>query len=262
MIENRPRVTGPPLPPNAFLRWDRVASLLPRDAADVIEIGCGQGAFAVRLAHRYRYVGADLDERSVDATRRRLADAGLEGEVILGDPAEELPDSELFDLVCAFEVLEHLEDDQGALRQWAARVRPGGMLLVSVPAWQRRYTIWDELAGHFRRYDMDVLTQRLAEAGLEARSIAYGWPLSYLLEVVRDAVARRRGVDSAGGSFQARTEASGRLFHQPRGGLRSAPVQAALVPFALLQRCTTRRGTNLLGIGRKPYEPAPVNSSM
>lgn len=254
-------MTDPPLPPNAFLRWDRVSRLLPRDAADVLEIGCGQGAFAVRLARRYRYVGADLDERSVDATRRRLTDAGLEGEVIFDDPATALPDSAMFDLVCAFEVLEHLEDDQGALRQWSARVRPGGMLLVSVPAWRHRYSIWDELAGHVRRYDPDMLTERLEEVGLDAGTITYGWPLGYLLEAVRNAIARRRGVDSAGGSFQARTEASGRLFHQPRGGLRSASVQAGLVPFALLQRLTTTRGAALLGIGRKPDEPLSISAS-
>jgi SAM-dependent methyltransferase len=252
LSENGGSMSDPPLPPNAALRWDRVSRLLPHDAHDVLEIGCGQGGFAVRLARRYRYVGVDVDSSSVDATRRRLAAAGLAGDALLGDPAEVLPASATFDLVCAFEVLEHLEDDQGALRQWSERLRPGGMLLISVPAWQRRYTIWDELAGHFRRYDVDVLEDRLAAAGLEPRTIAYGWPLSYLLEAVRDAVARRRGVASAGSSFQARTEASGRLFNQPRGGLRSAAVQAGLLPFMLLQRCTTKHGANLLGIGLKP----------
>jgi len=242
----------PPLPPNAFLRWDRVSRFLPADAADVLEIGCGQGAFAVRLARRYDYVGVDVDESSVRATERRLADASLAGRVLLGDEADVLPDSAKFDVVCAFEVLEHLEDDAAALRQWSSRLRPGGMLLVSVPAWQRRYSIWDEHVGHFRRYDIDVLTERLAGAGLESRSIAYGWPLSYLLEAIRDAVARRRGVDSAGGSFQTRTLASGRLFNQPRGGLPTRVVQVGLVLFAVLQRCTTSRGANLLGIGRKP----------
>lgn len=245
-------MTDPPLPPNAALRWDRVSRLLPADATNVLEIGCGQGAVAVRLARRYHYVGVDVDESSVRATQQRLADAALSGDVLLGDAADVLPDSRTFDLVCAFEVLEHLEDDQDALRRWSARLRPGGMLLVSVPAWQSRYSIWDELAGHFRRYDVDVLTDRLAGAGLDARSIAYGWPLSYALEAIRDAVAHRRGVDSAGGSFQTRTEASGRLFSQPKGGVLSRVVQAGLVPFALLQRCTTKHGPNLLGIGRKP----------
>jgi SAM-dependent methyltransferase len=245
-------VPDPPLPPNAALRWDRVSRLLPPDAADVLEIGCGQGAFAVRLARRYSYVGVDVDRSAVEATEKRLADAGVEGDVRLGDPKDVLPESATFDLVCAFEVLEHLEEDEEALRQWAARLRPGGTLLVSVPAWQRRYSIWDELGGHFRRYDPDVLSARIAGAGLEAKSITYGWPLSYLLEAVRDAVARRRGVGSAGESFEARTEASGRVFNQPRGGWRSATVHAAVLPFALLQRCTTTRGPNVLGIGRKP----------
>lgn len=245
-------MTDPPLPPNAALRWDRVSRLLPADARDVLEIGCGGGAVAVRLARRYRYVGVDIDESSVRSTEQRLADAGLSGDVLFGDPTDALPDSATFDLICAFEVLEHVEDDQDALRRWSKRLRPGGTLIVSVPAWQSRYSIWDELGGHFRRYDMDVLTDRLAGAGLESRSITYGWPLSYALEAIRDAVARRRGVDSAGGSFQARTEASGRPFKPWSGGVRTRVVQVGLVPFALLQRCTTKHGPNLLGIGRKP----------
>ena len=71
-----------------------------------------------------------------------------------------------FDLVCAFEVLEHIEDDAAAVRQWAARLRPGGWLLLSVPAHQRRYGPADELVGHFRRYDPARLTALLARCGL------------------------------------------------------------------------------------------------
>ena len=86
-------MSDPPLPPNAALRWDRVSRLLPADARDVLEIGCGGGAVAVRLARRYRYVGVDIDESSVRATEKRLADAGLSGDVLLGDPTDALPDS-------------------------------------------------------------------------------------------------------------------------------------------------------------------------
>ncbi|MGZ4335269.1 MAG: class I SAM-dependent methyltransferase [Gaiellaceae bacterium] len=242
---------SPALPPNAALRWDRVARLLPRDAKDVLEIGCGQGGFAVRLARRYRYVGVDIDAASVDACRARLAAHGVDGEVRVGDLST-LSADERFDIVCAFEVLEHVEDDRLALGEWAERVRPGGTLLVSVPAWAVRYSSWDELGGHFRRYDPDGLAQLLKKAGLaQPVTVVYGWPLGYLLEAVRNSIARRRGIDSSGATFEERTSASARVFHRMPDGGRAILPYVATRPFAVLQRLKPDRGTGLVGIARK-----------
>ena len=60
------------------------------------------------------------------------------GEVRLGDLSVVEP-GRTFDLVVAFEVLEHIEDDHAAARDWVARLRPGGSLVVSTPAYQHRY---------------------------------------------------------------------------------------------------------------------------
>ncbi len=124
----------PALSPNAWLRWDVVSRLLPavvHPGADVLEVGCGQGGFGVRLALQYRYVGVEPDPISYDLARTRLAAAGA-GEVRHGDLAVLRPE-ERFDLVCAFEVIEHIEDDRAALRDWVARLRPGGVLLLPRP---------------------------------------------------------------------------------------------------------------------------------
>ena len=55
--------------------------------------------------------------------------------------------------MCAFEVLEHIDDDALALKQWREYLRPSGWLLLSVPAHQDQYGAADELVGHYRRYD-------------------------------------------------------------------------------------------------------------
>ena len=74
-------------------------------------------------------------------------------------------EDDVFDAVCAFEVLEHIEDDAGALRAWRERLRPDGRLLMSVPLYQRRYAAADRFVGHFRRYDPEPLGELLRETG-------------------------------------------------------------------------------------------------
>ena len=107
-----------PLPPTARLRYDVGERMLPPGITDVLEVGCGRGAFGIRLAQRYRYVGVEPDQESWTVAQRRISAAGP-GEV--RNVAASALGAERFDLVCAFEVLEHIEDDAAALRDWAGR---------------------------------------------------------------------------------------------------------------------------------------------
>src|SRR5580658_844251 len=128
--------TVAPLAPNAWLRYDVVARMLPVGITDVLEIGCGRGAFAARLAQRYSYLGVEPDQESCSVARQRVGAIGP-GEV--RNVSSAALTGRQFDLVCAFEVLEHIEDDAQALAEWAGLLRPGGWLLLSVPAHQRRF---------------------------------------------------------------------------------------------------------------------------
>ena len=232
-----------PLAPNAWLRYDAVSRMLPVGVRDVLEVGCGQGALGVRLAQRYQYLGLEPDPASWAVAQRRISAAGR-GEV-RNIPVEELG-PEQFDLVCAFEVLEHLEDDTAAVRRWTSRVRPGGWLMMSVPAHQGRYGPWDELVGHFRRYDPEGMTALLASCGLTDIEVRqYGFPLGYPLEAARNLIGRRRLAAAPTGSVAERTAASGRLL-QPASRARGAATRYGTAPFRLLQRGFTGTGTGLV----------------
>lgn len=231
-----------PLTLNGWLRYDVVTRMLPDGVADVLEIGCGLGAFGVRLADRYNYVGVEPDSAAYAVAARRAAALGR-GE-IRNIPVEDL-DSEQFDVVCAFEVLEHIEDDAAAVKDWATRLRPGGHLLLSVPAFQRRFSIGDEMMGHYRRYDPPVMADLLARCGLTDISMRlYGFPLCYLLDGPRDYI-RKRQLGGANRSLAERTAASGR-FLQPSGRHTGAITQAVTTPFRAMQRGFPNLGTGLV----------------
>ncbi len=241
-------MSNPPLTLTAWLRYDLVRRLLDRldTVHTVLEIGVGEGALGARLARQFRYVGLEQDATSWQRAKPRVERFG--GTVLHGD-ASILQADTTFDLICVFEVLEHIEDDQGALRQWRGYLNPGGSLIISVPAFAARFGPWDERAGHYRRYEPEGLARLLDDAGYtEPRVWTYGFPLGNGLEWLRHRVASRRVPDP---SLAERTAASGRAL-QPPAALGWATWLASL-PFRLIQRpfLESRRGIGLVAHARR-----------
>lgn len=243
------KVNLPPLSLNAWLRYDLIKRIL--DDAEgiekVLEVGAGQGAIGAHLAARFDYTGVEPDPASFERARSRLERLGR-GRIVNGYVSD-LPGEETFDLLCAFEVLEHIEDDVGALREWAQRVRPDGYALISSPAFPARWGPFDHFAGHFRRYGRLQFIDLLASAGFERISVfTYGFLLGQVLEKVRHSLAARRQMD---GSMEERTAASGRWRH-PADRMRTL-TKAASAPFRLLQRplIHSEVGTGFVAVGRR-----------
>lgn len=236
-----------PLTPNAWLRYELVKRMLPADVKDVLEVGCGQGALGVRLAQRYRYLGIEPDHASWAVATERFSVAGR-GEV-RNVGVRDLGDGQ-FDLICAFEVLEHIEDDAAALKEWAGRLRADGWLLLSVPAHQHRFGPADELVGHFRRYDPGAMAALLAASGFtQIQMRQYGFPLGYVLEAGRNLIGRRRLAAAGAVPAAERTAGSGRLL-QPSGGLRGTATRWGTAPFRVLQQAFPNTGTGLVVLAR------------
>jgi SAM-dependent methyltransferase len=233
---------APPMTVLGCLRFDTARRLLPRDAASVLEIGAGVGAAGSLLARSYRYVGLEPDRTSFEAARKQVGSSGD----VLCLREEDYETSERFDVVCAFEVLEHLRDDVEALRRWQRHVAPGGSLIVSVPAGRARFGPSDARQGHIRRYDREDLVDVLRRAGLvDVRADMYGFPIGYILGVASDARAR---LAPRAETLDARTAESGRWMQPSRGTAR----RLVATPFMVVQRPfrNSRLGTGLVARAR------------
>ena len=216
--------------------------------ARVLEVGCGAGDLLAELAAR----GCEVV--GVDASAAARAEALQRGAAFPGRVRveAELPEA-LFDLVLAFEVLEHLPDERGALESWRARIRPGGHLLLSVPAHRRRWGPHDVWAGHLRRYERAELAERLAEAGLAVEFVwSYGFPLANWVEPLREWVAARRNPGESDMSAAQKTLRSG----VERGGVERLASRLAaplLLPFCWIQLAFLERdwGNGYLALARR-----------
>jgi SAM-dependent methyltransferase len=210
----------------------------------VLEIGAGLGSLGALLAERFDYVGLEPDRASYDVALDRVGESG----VVLNETAEHFESTDQFDLVCAFEVLEHMEDDRAVLQGWLRHVRPGGCVLVSVPFARERFGPWDRRAGHYRRYDADDIVETMTSVGLgPIETVVYGFPLGRLLEIGRNTVAR---LDRERDSMRERTARSGRQLQPPDWAATSTRLVSA--PFRLAQRpfSRSRYGTGVVALGR------------
>jgi len=219
----------PELTMSAWLRFDSIRRGLDRvSPSRVLEFGAGEGAIGAWLASRYDYVGVEPDETSQTVAAGRLRAAGR-GLVVRSLASDSPP----VDVVCAFEVLEHIQDDAAALKMWRDQLNPRGHLLISVPAHSARYGVSDRYVGHFRRYDRSALQKVVEGAGFEMLAWdSYGAGLGHLLDAVRNVVLRRRSKTSTAAEG---TALSGRLF-QPKSRGRVIANYFVALPFRALQR--------------------------
>jgi SAM-dependent methyltransferase len=134
-----------------------IAGLGMPKPARILDAGCGSGRNMLELARLGSVTGIELSDTSVALARER----GV-GEVIAGSVLEMPFADDSFDLAVSLDVIEHLEDDLGALRELRRTVAPGGTLLVTVPAYQWLWSGHDEINHHHRRYTRRTL-QRVAE---------------------------------------------------------------------------------------------------
>lgn len=241
----------PPLSLHAWLRYDAIKRLLAnRRIASVLEIGAGQGSVGILLARQFAYNGLEIDGESYRTASRRFARYGVDPAGRLFHGGLELVEGREFDVVCAFEVLEHFEEDAATLRTWTEHVRPGGWIVLSVPAGAKRIGAADRKAGHYRRYDRKDIERLLASCGFSNGSvISYGFPIGYVLEGGRNLLARRALRREL--SYEDRTRASGRWLQPP--DIVAPLMRASAAPFCTVQRPFSRRplGTGLVAAGQR-----------
>lgn len=163
---------------------------LPRPA-EVLDAGCGSGRTLEELRPLGEVSGIELNPEAAEVARGRG-----DFDVRIGR-LEELPwDAETFDLITCLDVIEHTPDDRVTLRELRRVSKPGGWLLVTVPAYPALWSLHDEANHHFRRYARDPLRAAAGEAGWSVqRMTSFNSLLLAPAAAVRIAQRRRRTSD-------------------------------------------------------------------
>jgi SAM-dependent methyltransferase len=148
---------------------DRVVEDLRLPArARILDAGCGSGRNMVEFARHGTVTGIELSHTSVSLAREREA-----GEVVEGSVLDMPFEADSFDLAASLDVIEHLQDDLLALRELRRVVKPGGTLLVTVPAYQWLWSGHDEINHHHRRYTRRSLQSVGEQAGWQQVRTTY-----------------------------------------------------------------------------------------
>jgi SAM-dependent methyltransferase len=216
-----------------YLEW--VADLCaPYLGESVLEVGAGRGSVTQHLVTGRHIVATDLSGSSVEAMRERFA----------GQPNVEVAQADLrtwepgrtFDSLLMVNVLEHIRDDVAALVSLRRFVRPGGTIVIYVPALNGLFGNWDDYVRHFRRYSKWRLRAVLREAALEPVALRY----ANLLAI------------PAWAAFSM-------FMHVDTDGKRSLSLwDRTFVPLTRFVESRVRVpiGLNLLGVGRAPTDVA------
>jgi SAM-dependent methyltransferase len=196
----------------------------------VLEVGCGDGNVLRLLEQTCKggtVIGMDYFAEGLELARTRCRCLLVQGDLARPPFAAE------FHLACAFDVLEHLPDDGGALRSLWRMLQPGGRVLATVPAQPSLWSDFDVASGHCRRYQQNELLRKLEDAGF---TVEFLTPfMTSIYPLVRLSRALRHSRDKETGVRDA-----------VRRELRIVPVLNDVLAFLLEQEARwTRRGRTL-----------------
>jgi SAM-dependent methyltransferase len=165
----------------------------PPQGARVLEVGCGTGHNLAMLGGFGKVEACELDccARALASKRlgRKVKDARL--------PDLSMFERNAYDLVALLDVLEHVPDDIGSLRAIHRRLKPGGALLLTVPANPWMWSAHDVAHHHFRRYTRAGLRKLFEQAGFDVQLLSYFNSLLFPPIAVARLIGKARGTDSA-----------------------------------------------------------------
>jgi len=226
---------------NQLIQW-ALGNYFP-DAKSFFEVGCGTGFVLAGIRERFpgtRLVGSDIFTDGL-----AFAKARLPGVDLYQMDARSIPFEAEFDVAGAFDVLEHLVEDNTALTQMFNAVRPGGGLLVTVPQQRHLWSASDEHAMHQRRYSRGELRRKVETAGFQIERITSFNSLLFPL-MVWSRMRQKRDQN----------------LQRWRELEISAPLNKTLESILKLERLLIEKGVSfpvggsLLLIGRRPLSPS------
>ena len=203
----------------------------------ILDVGCGTGMMLVDMSGLGEVQGIDASDEALRFCRQRGLTAVQKGNVV----ELHFPDGS-FDVVTGVDILEHIDDDGGALREWSRVLKPGGRLFLFVPAHRWLWSLQDEISGHRRRYTARSLKRVIEQANLQVERQSY--VSTYLFPMI---VLGRIWLKALRRFKEVKTE---NTLHPSWSNGILRRVFSAEIP--LLRRINFPLGASLLCIARKP----------
>ena len=143
---------------------------LPHNAK-ILEIGCGTGGNLKMLSQFGRVSGVDMDKNAIQIALQKNES---NFDIRLGNCPNNMPfEGQKFDLICMFDVLEHIEEDVDTLKLLKNLLTDNGKILISVPAYQWLWGAHDDFLHHKRRYTLKQLSEKINKSGLTVLMYTY-----------------------------------------------------------------------------------------
>ena len=149
----------------------------------ILDVGCGDGTFLSLFQESTNQLyGCDISEKAIEFAKLRFGDIAT---FTTGDITDISSLKGEFDVIICTEVLEHIEDDELALKTLYHKLKEGGHLIISTPHMKKYWTQDDEADGHVRRYEKEELENKIAKTGfIICESWTWGYPLFHLYHKV------------------------------------------------------------------------------
>ncbi|MDM8519295.1 methyltransferase domain-containing protein [Anaerolineales bacterium HSG6] len=213
----------------------------------LLDIGCGGGNMIHHLAEYGEVVGLEIDARPVKVANERGYN------VQQFDATYPMPYTDhSFDAITALDVIEHNEDDMAILRDSYRLLKPGGYIIITVPAFMFLWSHNDDINAHVRRYTAGELDRKLQETGFDVWRISYNnffvFPLAAVLLTLRRTGEAKPDLASHHvdeDEYQVEMEPASPLVNTILTGVGQVEAE-------LIERVNLPVGTSLIAIARKP----------
>ena len=157
----------------------------------LLDVGCGTGSILAEASHYCDAYGLDASPQAVEFCQKR----GL-SKLFVGN-LDTYPGGERFDVITLLDVIEHLDDDLGVLKQAHARLADNGHVLITVPAYQWLWSSHDVVNHHKRRYTRKHLSTVVSNAGFSIDHVTYFNTVLFPIALMRRVFARASSTKQA-----------------------------------------------------------------
>jgi SAM-dependent methyltransferase len=213
----------------------------------ILDVGCGAGNMIHHLSHYGQVKGLEIDPRPVKMAHQRGYD------VDQFDVTRPMPFSEnSFDAITALDVIEHNQDDLAILADSFRVLKPGGQMIITVPALMWLWSHNDDINAHVRRYTAAELKQKLAQSGFTVRRVTYNnffiFPLAAALILLRRFAKAKPQLASHHldeEEYQVELEPASPLVN-------TLLMKVGCLEAGLISRLNLPIGTSLIAVGQKP----------